>query len=305
MVADRGPPAGHPVVADRSITGLLPWLVAGAAFVVLFRVPITGTARLWWTDADAGHGLLLVPLAAFLAWRLGRVRPAHAAPVGGLLIVAAAVVLRFLGGVATELFTMRVSALLALVGTIVFALGWAQVRRWWLPLTLVLLSLPLPEIVLSSLALPLQFRASQMGAALLEWRHVPVRLSGNIIQLPGHSLFVTEACSGLRSLSALLAIGVLVGGLWLRTWWGRTLLVAVAIPIAMVLNGVRVFLTGFAVYFIDPALGAGVMHYTEGWAMFLVALLALAGVAQAVAWLERARTRMGTTLETEDGIAAA
>jgi EpsI family protein len=35
-------------------------------------------------------------------------------------------------------------------------------------------------------------------------RHVPVRLAGNVIQLPGRTLFVTEACSGLRSLTVRL-----------------------------------------------------------------------------------------------------
>lgn len=280
------PAASGPERRGRPIRGLLPWIAAGVAFAVLFRTPIADTARLWWTDPDAGHGLLLVPLAGLLAWRAGRVG-GQRAPIAGLMIIAAAVALRFLAGVATELFTMRVSALLALLGVIVFGLGWGQVRRWWLPLSLVLLSLPLPEIALSSLALPLQFRASALGAALLEWRHVPVRLAGNIIQLPGHSLFVTEACSGLRSLSALLAIGLLVGGLWLKSWWGRSLVVAAAIPIAMLLNGVRIFLTGFAVFFIDPKLGAGVMHYTEGWTMFLVALVGLAGVAWVVSWVEK------------------
>ena len=44
-----------------------------------------------------------------------------------------------------------------------------------------------------------------MGAALLEWRNIPVELNGNVIQVPGRQLFVTEACSGLRSLTALVS----------------------------------------------------------------------------------------------------
>ncbi|MGH3114222.1 MAG: exosortase/archaeosortase family protein, partial [Gaiellaceae bacterium] len=89
-----------------------------------------------------------------------------------------------------------------------FAWGFGQLRRWWLPAALLALSIPIPALVTNALALPLQFKASSMGAALLDWRHVPVRLAGNVIQLPGRQLFVTEACSGLRSLTALLALGV-------------------------------------------------------------------------------------------------
>lgn len=59
-----------------------------------------------------------------------------------------------------------------------------------------------------------------------------------------------------------------------------------AIPVAVLLNGVRVFLTGFLVFFVDPKLGEGFMHMTEGWAMFVIAFAILGGFAWAIAWLE-------------------
>jgi exosortase len=150
------------------------------------------------------------------------------------------------------------------------------------------LSIPLPQVVIGTLAFPLQLKASQLGAALLAWRDVPVQLAGNVLHLPGQSLFVTEACSGLRSLTALLSLGLLIGGLWLKSPVGRVAIVVAALPVAMALNGLRIFLTGFLVHFVDPALGEGVMHYSEGWAMFLLAFLMLGGVSWAIARLERA-----------------
>ena len=181
---------------------------------------------------------------------------------------------------------MRLSVVGAALGLIVFAWGVRQVLHWWLPIALLVLSVPLPEIVLSALALPLQFKASQMGAALLEWRHVPVQLAGNVINLPGHQLFVTEACSGLRSLTALLSLGVLVGGLWLRFPVTRLAVLLITIPVAIVINAIRVFLTGFLVFFVDPKLGEGFMHVTEGWLLFIVAFAILALVAWAASRLE-------------------
>jgi exosortase len=120
-----------------------------------------------------------------------------------------------------------------------------------------------------------------MGAALLELRSVPVQLTGNVIQLPGRQLFVTEACSGLRSLTALLSMSVLLGALILRSPFSRIGLVLLAIPVAIVINGFRVFLTGFLVYFVSPSLGEGFMHMTEGWLLFLVSLSILAVAAWA------------------------
>jgi len=258
---------------------LVPFLATAAAFLILFWSPLLTLGRDWWSDPDAGHGLLLAPLAVYLAWKRGLVEDSKGQVVFGLLILAAAVLLRYVSGLAAELFTMRASMLGALFGLVVFHLGFRQLLHWWLPASLLVLSVPLPEVVLGSIALPLQFRASQMGAGLLEWRSVPVLLDGNVIRLPGRSLFVTEACSGLRSLASLISLGLLIGGLWLRHPLTRVLLIATAIPVAMFLNGVRVFLTGFLVFYVDPKLGEGFMHLTEGWIIFVVAFAILGGVA--------------------------
>lgn len=269
----------------------VPFALAAATFVALFAQPALLLARDWWNDSEAGHGLLLAPLAVWLAWR-GRPRqPLAPNTLLGTTLLVAAVLLRYVAGLAAELFTLRFSIVLALAGLTVFWLGERQLRRWWLPFALLTLSIPLPALVTNALTLPLQFKASALGAALLEWRHVPVRLSGNVIQLPGRQLFVTEACSGIRSLVALLSLGVLVGGLWLRTPIGRLAVLALAVPVAVVVNAVRVFLTGFLVYFLNPAMGEGFMHLTEGWLLFLVAFSVLAAGAWGVGAIERFASR--------------
>ena len=266
----------------------MPLFIGTAGFLVLFWTPFTLPLRDWWSDPEAAHGLLLAPLAVWLAWKKGVIPKSEAIPrpVLGLILLVAAITLRYGSSLAAELFTMRLSMLGAAVAVIVAVRGLRQLRVWWLPATLIVLSVPLPAVVMGSLALPLQLEASRMGAALLEWRQVPVLLAGNVIHLPGRSLFVTEACSGLRSLTALVALGVLQGGLWLRFPAARALLLLVTLPVAMAVNGVRIFLTGFLVYFVAPELGEGFMHYTEGWALFLFSFGVLGGVTWALSWAE-------------------
>lgn len=275
-------------VATVDPVALLPRLAVGIAFVVLFWSPMRMLGIDWWNDPDAGHGLLLAPIAFYLAWKKGILPDAKAQPVPGLVLLSGAVVLRYLSELAVEWFTMRVSLLIAAVALVVIWYGVRQVMAWWLPLALLALSIPLPAVILGTLALPLQLKASQVGAALLEWRNIPVMLAGNVIHIPGRTLFVTEACSGLRSLASLIALGVLIGGLWLRSPVSRMLLVAVAIPVAMMLNGVRVFLTGFLVFFVDPKLGEGFMHLTEGWIIFVIAFGILGAFAFTLDRIENA-----------------
>lgn len=256
-------------------------------FGVLFAQPLANTVNAWWSDPEVGHGLLLAPLAFILAWRQGVRDDARANPALGIALLLLAVAIRYVAGLAADPFLSRSSMFLALAALVIHAWGWRQVMAWWLPSLLLALSVPLPEVVMGALALPLQLKASSLGAALLSTRGIPVHLDGNVIRLPGHDLFVTEACSGLRSLTALLAIGVLLGGLLLRHPATRVALVALALPVAVLINGVRVFITGFLVLFVDPSLADGFTHITEGWLMFLVAFAILAAVTLVAGRVER------------------
>lgn len=272
---------------SRTAAAYVPFALTAVAFAVLFAKPLTTLVRDWWTLPEAGHGLLLAPVAIWLAWRAGIGPDAKASPKLGIAILIFAVLVRSASGLAAELFTMRGSVIIALVGLTVFHFGVRQVLRWWLPFTLACLSIPLPELITQAVALPLQFKASRMGAALLEMRGVPVRLMGNVIQLPGRQLFVTEACSGLRSITALLSMAVLLGALLLKSPISRILLVLLAFPVAIFINGIRVFLTGFFVFFVSPALGEGFMHETEGWLLFLVSLFVLGVSTWLMGFIER------------------
>lgn len=291
-VATAAPTSRVPLGARRPLAigreQLGPVLLAALAFVALFARPAVLLARDWWNNPDAGHGLLLAPLAIWLAWRAG-IRPGARPNMAlGLPMLLGAVLLRFASGLAAELFTMRMSMVIAAAALTVCWFGLRQVRHWWLPFALLALSVPLPELLLGAIALPLQFTASKLGASLLAWRQIPVLLSGNVIRLPGgHDLFVAEACSGLRSLTALISLGVLLGGITLRHPVSRFLLIAIAIPVAVLINGVRVFLTGFLVFFVSPQLGEGFMHTTEGWLLFLVAFAALGVFAFLLRLVER------------------
>jgi exosortase len=290
-----------PIRPWREVLGT-PWPIARIApialgflaFVVLFSDPMQSLARDWWNEPDAGHGLLLFPVSLWLAWQAGLRHDSRPNVALGTAILISAIFLRALGGLAAEFFTQRFSIWLVIIGLTVFVFGVKQVRHWWLPLTLLVLAIPLPATITNSMAVPLQFQASKLGTALIEWRGIEVRASGNVILIPGQRLFVAEACSGLRSLTALISLGVMIGGMWLTTIPARFAILLLAIPVAIIVNAFRIFLTAFLMYFVSPDLGRGFMHKTEGWALFVVALVILAGIATVIRLIERRFTRKRT-----------
>jgi exosortase len=254
-----------------------------AVFLVLYGPTLIELLRDWWGNGEYGHGFLLLPVALWLAWRR-RVSVRESSPAWGLLVLAGAVLLFLLGTIAAEFFTRRVAMLLSLAGLTIYYAGFRQLKDWWLPFGLLLFTIPLPEVILNSLTLPLQLLASRIAVGMLEFRHVPVALSGNIILLPGQELFVAEACSGLRSLSALLGLTLLMAGTGLKHPLSRLTLLAAAVPAALIANALRVFATGFAVYYVGPRAAEGGLHTLTGLAVFA---LALGLIGLVMLWFQR------------------
>lgn len=250
--------------------------VTTALFLLCFAPVIWGLVDAWLNLPDAAHGILIAPVAIWLAWRAGFVADLQPARWAGGAMVVFAVIASLFGRVAGVDTIPRAALWLGVVGLIVWHAGWRQVVAWWLPILLLGLTIPLPESIIAALTLPLQGVAAKLGAALLSTRHIPVLLAGNVIRLPGHTLFVSEACSGLRSLTALLSMAILVGALFLRYPVSRVLMIALAVGLAIVVNGIRIFMTGFLVFFVDAKLGEGFMHLTEGYLLFLISLAILA-----------------------------
>lgn len=259
------------------------------AFAALFGPALIALVKDWVHYEDYRHGFLLLPVAAYLAWKEWKPSVQRPSPALGAMTLVSAILLFWMSSVAAEFFTMRVSALLAACGLVIYFLGPAQMRAWWLPAALLAFTIPLPSVVLNSLTLPLQLFASKLAVELLQFRFVPATLAGNIINLPGHDLFVAEACSGLRSLSALFGMTLLIGGTGLTRPLSRLLLLVLAIPCALAANALRVFATGYLVYYFGPQAAEGILHESAGIAVFLVSLAAIALLMVALRSAEKPR----------------
>ncbi len=256
------------------------WLavaLVGTPFLFLFGPTIIGLFTDWGSSGEYGHGFLLLPIGLYLAWR-SRLQETTPARRLGMTVLVGGILLFLAGTVAAEFFTRRMAVLLTLAGLVLYYRGGNQLRAWWLPFFLVGFTIPLPEVVLNSITLPLQLLASRIAVVLLESRHVPVALAGNVILLPGQELFVAEACSGLRSLSALLGLTLLIGGTTLRWTSTRVVLLLLAIPAAIAANAFRVFGTGFGAYYFGPEVTHGPLHLLTGALVFLLPL-GLVGLA--------------------------
>ena len=140
---------------------------------------------------------------------------------------------------------------------------------------------PLPYTLYDMLALPLKSLVSWSAATGIKLLGLPVLREGNMILFPNITLEVVDACSGLRSLTSLIALGVAYAFLFLKRPWQRVVLTVATVPIAVFTNALRVFITGLLARHAGAAAAEGFFHDFAGLAVFVMAMVltALAGFA--------------------------
>ncbi len=125
------------------------------------------------------------------------------------------------------------------------------------------------------MAFPLQLIATDFAVNILYLLEIPALREGNIIHLANTQLFVAEACSGLRSLTALITLGVIFAYFFRKSTAERVIIVLSAIPIAILVNAFRVALTGVLTHHLGEEAASGWIHQTEGLFTFGIAFLLL------------------------------
>ncbi len=263
----------HRVTAIQAIaTGIL--LVIGFWHIL---VSMYGS----WFDPGAymEHGILVIPAAAYMVWtnvdrlKLVPVRPS----AWGFALVIWGALQAALGELAHWVWVTRVSFLVSLVGCIVLIYGWRMIRETIYPLCTLVLMIAPPSFLLARLTLSLQLLASRLGELCLETFGYSVFREGNVLEMVGIKLSVEEACSGIRSLMAILFMAVLYNYFFVKGKTMRSMILLLSVPIAILGNAARIVATGIAGQY-DPSLAAGAAHETLGYISVAVAALGCMGM---------------------------
>jgi exosortase len=140
----------------------------------------------------------------------------------------------------------------------------------------------LPYVIYYSITAPMQSFAARCAAWGLRAVGVQALAQGNIMHLPQGSMGVAEACSGIRSLYAFLALGALVAYFTAIPIWGRFLIFFLTIPLAVIGNAFRVWGSGLGVWLIGPSFAQGAPHELFGVFVFVVSFAIFFGLRKTV-----------------------
>jgi exosortase len=260
---------------------VLPGVAGAIAILIALYAPVV---PVWlqdlWDDPNYSHVFIVPIISGFVLWQ--RRRELRALPIRGswrgLPLLLAGVGALILGDIGDESFLMRTSLIVILVGLVVLHFGSAMLRAVAFPLLFFLFAVPLPGIFFYAITARLQNLAAESGASMLDLLGVPILLEGNILHLSRITLGVTEACSGIRSLITLVALGVAWAYLMLPKLWMRVVLVVSVLPITIVANAGRIVMTGLIGRWLGVAYAEGFFHFFSSWLIFVMALLGLLAV---------------------------
>ena len=242
----------------------------------------------WIHLPDFSHGFLIPLISLYFVWeRFDKLDTPVSPKNTGFIIILLGLILLLVGNLASESFTMRFSFLIVLIGIIFFLLGWSHLKTLFFPIAFLIFMIPIPSILMGKITFPMQLFASNVAAFSLQQIRIPVLQEGNIINLAHTSLEVAEACSGIRSLISLLALGTVFAYFTKKIFWQRAVLVLSCFPIAILVNALRISATGVLANYYGISVAEGFFHGFSGYLLFLFAIVLLAGEGLLLSKLKR------------------
>ena len=267
MALALAPPASPPRALTRG-GAVWTWWPVVTGLLVLYVPTYRDLALVFWGSARGSQAPLILVAWLWLLWR-GRAALAlenrtRRATILGWVLIGLGAALYALGR-SQRIFQLEAGSQLALLPGILLVLrGAACVRRLWFVLFFLIFLIPLPGSLIDSLLVPLKSLVSAAVTQTLFHAGLPVARDGVVIYAGNYQLFIAEACSGLNSIVALTAVGVVYVQVKAQKDLARNvLLLASILPVAILANLLRVMGLVLTTYYGGDSLGQQLHDYAS------------------------------------------
>ncbi len=264
--------AGKENIMQRIQPYILPGLLIIVAAVAYYPA-LNLFAKKWSASEDYYHAFLVAPAIGYIIWEKRRcLYEGRSAPVTGLLLVVLSI-LSYLVSLRLQIPTMIFLATgMTLMSVFVFLAGFRILRELVIPLLLFILIIPVPGQLLSSATAALQLKISEISEMLIRLFSIPMYREGNVLHFEQLALQVIDACSGVRSLISMTTLSVLLGYFTLTRLRSALILFLFSIPVAVLINIVRVVALALVFHYFGLNLAEGQLHTITGLVLFAFGL---------------------------------
>lgn len=261
-------------------------------FAIAFRDWAT-MADKWWNISTYNHVVFVPFIIGWLVWvrrgDLGRLEPSPWWP--GVVAVAGALFLWLLGTIAGVNSASQLGAVAMLQASIAALLGPRILAALLFPIGFMLFLVPFGDELVPAL----QMITARLVIELTHFSGIPAVIDGVFIDTPAGLFEVAEACSGVKFLIAMVALGVLVMHTCFVSWKRRAVFMAAAVALPILANGVRAWGTIYIAQSQGVEFAAGFDHIFYGWIFFALVVFTL--LAAAWRWFDRSPEHLGPNIE--------
>lgn len=231
-------------------------------------------ATTWTTNPVYSFGYLVPVFAIALLWFRRDLLDTSAFRASwiGLPFLALGMGLRLFGAYYHYVWLDPISLIPSLIGLWLMVGGWAAWRWAWPALLFLGFMVPLPYSFSLAMSGPLQRIATIASTFIMQVMGLPAIAEGNTIQVNENNIEIVQACNGLSMLMVFFALATAMAILLKRPVLDRLILVASAIPIAIIANIIRITVTGILYETVETKFAQIFFHDVAGWLMMPLAL---------------------------------
>ena len=235
---------------------------------------------------DSSHGKLIPWVVLALLWMK---REQLAGLIDGvwwpaLFLLAAALVIHLIGFIVQQPRVSIIALFLGFYSFVGLVWGWRILKATFYPFVLFAFCMPLGTFV-ENLTLSLRLMATSITALITRdlLGIEVVRQGTQIFAVHGaYNYDVTAACSGIRSFIALLALTIVYGMMTFKSFWRRTFIILLSIPLAIFCNVLRLI----TIIIVSEAAGQKAGEFVHEWFGFVTYAVAIGCVMLVSIWLK-------------------
>ena len=266
--------------------------ILSGLFIGLYYPFIRTMVHDWNVDANYSHGYLIPFISGFMLWTMRKeLREVDISSSNwGLVLIALGLTQLTVARIGSELFLQRTSMIIVLFGISLFLLGKTFTKKISIPVLYLIFMVPIPAIIWNKAAFPMKLFASGLAESFIHTIGIPVLRAGNILHLSNTTLEVADACSGLRSLTSLLALSGAFAYIVSLKVVSKWVLFFSAIPIAIAVNIFRLTSTAVLAHNFGAGVAHGFLHEMSGILIFVIALVILFVIYSVLSKIEKTQT---------------
>lgn len=239
--------------------------------------------QVWVTEVGAQGPIVLIT-GLWLLLRKGE-QVAEAGSTGPLWLTVLTILLGlalYVFGRAYDFISLEVAGLLGVaLGFAISYFGLRALAGIWFPILYLGFVIPPPGWLIDSVTAPLKTFISYVATGLLQLAGVPIVREGVTLTVGQYQLLVEDACSGMNSLTGLVAISLFYIYLARSASVRYSIfLVCLVIPIAIAANIIRIIILVLLTYYAGDAVAQGFLHVTAGLFLFATALILVFAIDQ-------------------------